>query len=92
MAAIAILTKDSELGHQHAALVLQFKELCSRQWDVQLSHIYREANNAVDYLANLGHSLSYVLHFLILLIVSHWLHYDLIGVSLPRLVRISNNN
>ncbi|CAN0826774.1 Putative ribonuclease H protein At1g65750, partial [Linum grandiflorum] len=29
--AIAILAKDSELDHQHTALVLQFKELCSRQ-------------------------------------------------------------
>ncbi|CAN0920227.1 hypothetical protein LINGRAHAP2_LOCUS31909 [Linum grandiflorum] len=27
MAAIAILAKDSELDHQHAAVVLQFKEL-----------------------------------------------------------------
>ncbi|CAN0891177.1 hypothetical protein LINGRAHAP2_LOCUS16853 [Linum grandiflorum] len=36
MAAIAILTKVSELDHQH---------------------IYREANTAADYLANLGHSL-----------------------------------
>ncbi|CAN0878490.1 hypothetical protein LINGRAHAP2_LOCUS12509 [Linum grandiflorum] len=30
MAAIAILVKDSEPDHQHAALVLQFKELSSR--------------------------------------------------------------
>ncbi|CAN0891178.1 hypothetical protein LINGRAHAP2_LOCUS16853 [Linum grandiflorum] len=57
MAAIAILTKVSELDHQHAVLVFQFKELCSRQWEVHLSHIYREANTAADYLANLGHSL-----------------------------------
>ncbi|CAN0898130.1 Putative ribonuclease H protein At1g65750 [Linum grandiflorum] len=73
MAAISILAKDSELGHQH---------------------IYREANNAADYLANLGHSLSYGLHFFDSpdRCLSHWLHYDIIGVSLPRLVRISNNN
>ncbi|CAN0903367.1 Putative ribonuclease H protein At1g65750, partial [Linum grandiflorum] len=87
MAAISILAKDSELGHQHAALVLQFKELCSRQWEVRLSHTHREANNAADYLANLGHSLSYGLHFFDSPDrgLSHWLHYDIIGVSLPRL-------
>ncbi|CAN0899236.1 Putative ribonuclease H protein At1g65750 [Linum grandiflorum] len=34
MAAISILAKDSELDHQHAALVLRFKELCNRQWEV----------------------------------------------------------
>ncbi|CAN0824846.1 hypothetical protein LINGRAPRIM_LOCUS1829 [Linum grandiflorum] len=31
---------------------MQFKELCSRQWEVHFSHIYREANNVADYLAN----------------------------------------
>ncbi|CAN0876636.1 Putative ribonuclease H protein At1g65750, partial [Linum grandiflorum] len=94
MAAIAILTKVSELDHQHTALVLRFKELCNRQWEVHLSHIYREANNAADYLANLDHSLSYGLHFFDSPDrgLSHWLHYVLIGVSLPRFVRTSNNN
>ncbi|CAN0905128.1 Putative ribonuclease H protein At1g65750 [Linum grandiflorum] len=62
MMAIAILAKDFELDHQHAALVLQFKELCSRQWEVHLLHSYHEANNAADYLANLGHSLPYGIH------------------------------
>ncbi|CAN0928744.1 Putative ribonuclease H protein At1g65750 [Linum grandiflorum] len=72
MAAVTILAKDSELGHQH---------------------IYREANNAADYLANLGHSLSFGMHIFDFPDqgLSHWLHYDVIGVSLPRLVRLSNN-
>ncbi|CAN0899546.1 Putative ribonuclease H protein At1g65750 [Linum grandiflorum] len=69
------------------------RELCSRQWEVHLSHIYREANNVADYLANLGHALSYGMHIFDSPDrgLSHWLHYDLIGVSLPRLLRISNN-
>ncbi|CAN0836864.1 Putative ribonuclease H protein At1g65750 [Linum grandiflorum] len=56
-------------------------------------HIYREANYAADYLANLGHSFSYGLHLFDYpdRDLSHWLHYDLIGVSLPRLVRTPNN-
>ncbi|CAN0878978.1 Putative ribonuclease H protein At1g65750 [Linum grandiflorum] len=93
MAAITILAKDSELDHQHAALVLQFKEFCSRQWEANLSHIYREANYAADYLTNLGHSLSYGMHLFFSPDrgLSHWLHYDLMGISLPRLVRIFNN-
>ncbi|CAN0859778.1 hypothetical protein LINGRAHAP2_LOCUS7759 [Linum grandiflorum] len=52
MAAITILAKDSKLDHQHAALVLQFKEIYRRHWEVHLFHSYREANNVVDYLAN----------------------------------------
>ncbi|CAN0924343.1 hypothetical protein LINGRAHAP2_LOCUS34125 [Linum grandiflorum] len=51
MAAIAILAKDSELDHQHAALVVPFKELRSRHWEVHLFHSYREANNVANYLA-----------------------------------------
>ncbi|CAN0872549.1 Putative ribonuclease H protein At1g65750 [Linum grandiflorum] len=92
-AVIAIFSKDSELDHQHAALVLQFKELRSRQWEVQISHIYREANNAADYLANLGHSFSYGMHIFDLPDrgLSQWLHYDLIGVSTPKIVMVSNN-
>ncbi|CAN0885729.1 Putative ribonuclease H protein At1g65750 [Linum grandiflorum] len=84
--AIAIFAKDSELDHQHAALVLQFKELYSR-------HCYREANNAADYLANFGHSLSFGMHIFDSPDrgLSHWLHYDLIGVSTPRSVLFSNN-
>ncbi|CAN0826536.1 hypothetical protein LINGRAPRIM_LOCUS2284 [Linum grandiflorum] len=41
---------------------MQFKELYYRQWEVNLSRIYRETNNIADYLANLGHSLYYGLH------------------------------
>ncbi|CAN0861052.1 hypothetical protein LINGRAHAP2_LOCUS8109 [Linum grandiflorum] len=61
MAIIAIFVKDSTLVHQHAALVMQFKEICRRQWEVHLSHINREANNAADFLTNLGHSFTYSL-------------------------------
>ncbi|CAN0907095.1 hypothetical protein LINGRAHAP2_LOCUS24614 [Linum grandiflorum] len=60
-----LLAKESELDHQHASLLLlQYKEFCSRQWEVHLFHIYRKANNAVNYLANLGHSLTYRMHLL----------------------------
>ncbi|CAN0885727.1 Putative ribonuclease H protein At1g65750 [Linum grandiflorum] len=56
-------------------------------------HIYREANNAADYLANFGHSLSFGMHIFDSPDrgLSHWLHYDLIGVSTPRSVLFSNN-
>ncbi|CAN0914173.1 Putative ribonuclease H protein At1g65750 [Linum grandiflorum] len=54
-AAIAILSNSSSLDHQHAILVMQYKDLGKRQWEVTLNHIYSEANCAVDYLANLGY-------------------------------------
>ncbi|CAN0875097.1 hypothetical protein LINGRAHAP2_LOCUS10631 [Linum grandiflorum] len=49
MAAIAIFNKVSDLDHQRAAFVLQFKELCSHQWEVHLSDIYRETNYVADF-------------------------------------------
>ncbi|CAN0854298.1 Putative ribonuclease H protein At1g65750, partial [Linum grandiflorum] len=93
MAAIATLAKDYELEHQHAVLVLKFKELCSRQWEVHIFHIYRETNNVADYLANFGHSLTYGMHLFDSpdRSLSHWLKYNLIGVSFPRFLKVSNN-
>ncbi|CAN0898341.1 Putative ribonuclease H protein At1g65750, partial [Linum grandiflorum] len=91
--AIAILSNGSSLDHQHAILVMQFQELCNRPWEVTLNHIYREANCAADYLANLGHSFMFGLHFVNLSDrgQTHWLGYESIGVSLPRSVSILNN-
>ncbi|CAN0906734.1 Putative ribonuclease H protein At1g65750 [Linum grandiflorum] len=92
--AIAILSKGSALDHQHAILVMQYQELCRRQWEVTLYHIYREANCGADYLANLGHSFVFGFHIFDSPDrgLSHWLCYDVIGVSLPRSVTILNNS
>ncbi|CAN0878493.1 hypothetical protein LINGRAHAP2_LOCUS12509 [Linum grandiflorum] len=61
--------------------------------EVHLSHSYREANYIADYLANLGHSFPYGMHIFDSPNqgLSHCLHYDPIGVFVPRLVRFSNN-
>ncbi|CAN0897275.1 Putative ribonuclease H protein At1g65750 [Linum grandiflorum] len=61
-AAIAILSNSASLDHQHAILVMQYQEFGKRQWEVTLTHIYREANRAADYLANLGHSFVFGFH------------------------------
>ncbi|CAN0904434.1 hypothetical protein LINGRAHAP2_LOCUS23089 [Linum grandiflorum] len=47
------------------SFAIHFNEVCSRQWEVNLSHIYRQANNTADYLANFGHSLNYGLHIFV---------------------------
>ncbi|CAN0914919.1 Putative ribonuclease H protein At1g65750 [Linum grandiflorum] len=62
VAVIAILSNGSSLDHQHGILVMQYQELCKRQWEVTLTHIYREANCDADYLANLGHSFVFGFH------------------------------
>ncbi|CAN1799977.1 Putative ribonuclease H protein At1g65750 [Linum perenne] len=85
-AVISILEHDMQMVRQHAVLVADFHELRSRNWEISLSHVYREANCASDYLANLGHSYSFGLHLLDVQnsSLAHWLRYDLIGVASPR--------
>ncbi|CAN1123628.1 Putative ribonuclease H protein At1g65750 [Linum perenne] len=71
---------------EHEALVADFVDLSSRDWEVQLTHVYREANCAADHLANLGHSFVIGMYLFDFpdASLAHWLRYDLIGVALPR--------
>ncbi|CAN1168973.1 Pathogenesis-related thaumatin-like protein 3.5 [Linum perenne] len=56
-AAVAILlNSELEPSHQYALEALEFKDWLQRDWTVTIKHIYREANHAADYLANLGHN------------------------------------
>ncbi|CAN1766325.1 Putative ribonuclease H protein At1g65750, partial [Linum perenne] len=85
-AAVALLTAEDDRLHRHASLVQLFHELRMRDWDVKIHHIYREANYAADYMANLGQSFDFGVHvsnspYNYLL---YWLRYDLIGVCEPR--------
>ncbi|CAN1147800.1 Putative ribonuclease H protein At1g65750 [Linum perenne] len=55
--AVKLLSTTQHDAHQHFNLIRRFQELKSRQWDVTIKHIYREANFAADFLANSGHEL-----------------------------------
>ncbi|CAN1121005.1 Putative ribonuclease H protein At1g65750 [Linum perenne] len=57
-AAVSILSNVDNLDHRHASLVEKFQALKNRDWEVSINHIFREANNAADYLAKLGHDLA----------------------------------
>ncbi|CAN1754111.1 Putative ribonuclease H protein At1g65750 [Linum perenne] len=87
-AAVTMLQASGRPTHRHAALVAEFQDIRDRQWEVSITHIFREANCCADYLANLGHSLWFGLHVFDypVSLLSDWLRYDLIGVALPRVV------
>ncbi|CAN1325899.1 Putative ribonuclease H protein At1g65750, partial [Linum perenne] len=91
-AAVAILEKDDLHGHRHSALVEQFRALKGRAWDVSIKHIYREANNAADYLANFGHHLDLGFHVFSSPVspLLYWLRYDLVGGCSPRSINITH--
>ncbi|CAN0897069.1 hypothetical protein LINGRAHAP2_LOCUS18906, partial [Linum grandiflorum] len=60
--------------------------------EVTFKHIYREANSAADYLANLGHSFAFGFHIVDLPDrgLSQWFRYNVIGVSLSRSFSVLN--
>ncbi|CAI0451814.1 unnamed protein product [Linum tenue] len=79
--AISLLSPGSPTNHQHANLVIQFRELLGRDWEVVIRHIYREANFLADCLAHKGHLL-YPGAFSVTCMdpdVERWLLYDSVG-------------
>ncbi|CAN1292628.1 Putative ribonuclease H protein At1g65750 [Linum perenne] len=85
--ALVLLFKDgANLDHRLASHVEQFHSYKSRDIEVLIRHIYREANNVADYLANLGHLLDIGCHVFLYLDskLLYWLGYDRTGVCLPR--------
>ncbi|CAN1178617.1 Putative ribonuclease H protein At1g65750, partial [Linum perenne] len=96
--AVNILQRRERAAHQHAALVAEFHEWVSRDWEVSLCHIYCEANCVADYLANLGHSFCFDIHVFHSpdFFLAHWFRYDLVGVALPQvfllIIRVFSQN
>ncbi|CAN1807597.1 Putative ribonuclease H protein At1g65750 [Linum perenne] len=67
---------------------LQTTERLSKEWEVQIFHVYREANKVADMLADHGHSLSfgYVVNCVYSPEIDREIWNDFIGASTPRLV------
>ncbi|CAN1829198.1 hypothetical protein LINPERHAP1_LOCUS32416, partial [Linum perenne] len=68
--------------------VLEFQDWAARNWDLRLKHIYREANLAADYLANLGHTLHRGCHPITCsdCNLAYHVRLDCMGISEPRLI------
>ncbi|CAN1169676.1 hypothetical protein LINPERPRIM_LOCUS19922, partial [Linum perenne] len=68
--------------------VLEFQDWAARNWDLRLKHIYREANQAADYLANLGHTLHRGCHPITCsdCNIAYHVRLDCMGISEPRLI------
>ncbi|CAN1743816.1 Putative ribonuclease H protein At1g65750 [Linum perenne] len=92
MAAVTAILGDQEVDSRHGRTLEAISELRSRDWEISLSHVYREANCGADYLANIGHSLCIGMHLIQVpdSSLAHWLRYDLIGVSLPTTIPFNN--
>ncbi|CAN1254624.1 Putative ribonuclease H protein At1g65750 [Linum perenne] len=87
-AAADMLSVPGNSTSRHASLLQQFSELLSREWCVSVHHIFREANFAADYLANLGQSLPLGVHVLDVpdFSLADWLRFDSVGGCTSRLI------
>ena len=85
-----MISKQMVVPNAFSALLTAVRELLSRNWHTAITHIYREANSAADFMANMAHSAPLGLHVFpnppmgIYSIISQ----DLFRVSKPRFVPI----
>ncbi|CAN1186305.1 Putative ribonuclease H protein At1g65750 [Linum perenne] len=87
-AAVSLISNASNPCHQHAGEVTLIHQLLNREWEVTISHIYREGNQAADYLADIGHGLPTGTHSINVLdsTLCYFLRRDCMGISEPRLI------
>ncbi|CAI0401398.1 unnamed protein product [Linum tenue] len=64
-------------------LIQQFRRLIDRDWEVRLSHVYRECNKVADFLASRGHDHSLGIHSVNVSDsgLSFWVLYDAMGIA-----------
>ncbi|KAF7806016.1 putative non-LTR retroelement reverse transcriptase [Senna tora] len=48
--------------HPYAPIISEIRNMLARNWDICLSHCYRESNRTADSLANLSHGLDFGVH------------------------------
>ena len=85
-----LVSKQVVVPNEFYALVVAIRELISRNWQVSITHIYREANSAADFMANMAHSYPHGLHLFSSPPVGIYsiIVQDLFGVTQPRFIPI----
>ncbi|KAL9438044.1 hypothetical protein AB3S75_023834 [Citrus x aurantiifolia] len=83
-----LLAKPLVTSNEYAPLIQAIKDYLNLDWQVSLSHIYREANFAADYMANFAFSipLGLIVYPTPPLGVRSFLFHDSYGISYPRSV------
>ncbi|CAI0471250.1 unnamed protein product [Linum tenue] len=84
--AISIINNHLDDEHRHGQAAVQFRNLLDRDWEIKISHVYRESNCAADYLANAGHTSPFGTHSFDVCDpgLRYWLHYDVMGIAQER--------
>ncbi|CAN1157085.1 Putative ribonuclease H protein At1g65750 [Linum perenne] len=92
MTVVQLLDSPGDPMHQHAMEVRDIRELISRDWEVRVRHVYREANHAADHLASTGFTYPLGIHSISPSDVNlvYFLRYDCFGISESRSILLSN--
>ncbi|CAN1176456.1 Putative ribonuclease H protein At1g65750 [Linum perenne] len=91
MAAIGAILGDHVEDSRHGRTLEAIKELRSRDWEVIISHTFREGNTVADLLAHHGHSLDFGLFVDCLYPheVDRAIWNDHVGICFPRLIPLN---
>ncbi|CAN1767631.1 Putative ribonuclease H protein At1g65750 [Linum perenne] len=86
--AISLISEPGEPCHHHAGEVVAIRKLLQRDWEVTISHVYREGNKIADYLASIGHGLPPGTHPISIsdCNLGFYLRYGCMGISEPRII------
>ncbi|CAN1132606.1 Putative ribonuclease H protein At1g65750 [Linum perenne] len=57
LAVVDTIHTDADIDGRHCLLIHSIQEWRNRDWEVRISHDFREANRKADLLAHLGHGL-----------------------------------
>lgn len=57
-----LISKQVVVPNEFYALVAAVRQFISRNWQISITHIYREANSVADFMANMAHAYPHGLH------------------------------
>ncbi|KAF7827138.1 choline-phosphate cytidylyltransferase 2-like [Senna tora] len=57
--AVELVLKEPVASHPLFLIISDIRKVLARQWDVKITHVYRESNRVVDVLVNLAHGLQF---------------------------------
>ena len=85
-----MISKQVVIPNVFYALVVAVWELLSRNWQTAIIHIFREANSATDFMANMAHSVPLGLHLFSSLPMDIYaiISQDMFGVIQSRFVPV----
>ncbi|CAN1787613.1 Putative ribonuclease H protein At1g65750 [Linum perenne] len=87
-ATVCAINTRQPYDYRHSQTILHIHQLLTRNWTVEVSHVYRERNRVVDLPAHHSHSLSSGSHFNFVCSpdIEREISSDIVGVCFPSLI------